>query len=129
MKKSIVILFVMSFFVIQTYAQKVEVLYFKAKLACCAAKACANLEGQVKSVVEKNFKTSDVIFKSIMLTDSANTALIQKYNAQSQTVVVVQLKKKKAQTKDVSSIVRDFSRSKDEATFEKDIVAAIKEML
>jgi len=129
MKKLSVLLFVVLFFTLQGYAQKVEVLYFKANLACCAAKACANLEGQIKSVVEKNFKTSVVAFKTIMLNDTAQSELINRYNAKSQTVVLVQKKKKNPQTKDVSEMVKNFNRTKDEAVFEKDIVAAIKELL
>ncbi|OPZ98006.1 MAG: hypothetical protein BWY70_01339 [Bacteroidetes bacterium ADurb.Bin408] len=117
------------FIAVASQAQKVHVLYFKANLACCAAKACANLEGQVKSVVEKNFKSTDVAFKTVMLSDSANTALVNKYNAKSQTVVILQNKKKNAQSKDVSELVKEFSRSKDEAVFEKEMIAAIKELL
>ncbi len=129
MKKSIVLLFVLSLFIIQSHAQKVEVLFFKANLACCAAKACANLEGQIKSVVEKNFKSAHVAFKTVMLSDSANAELVNQYNAKSQTVVIVQKKKKNAQSKDVSELVKNLTRTKDEATFEKDFVAAIKELL
>lgn len=129
MKKIIFLSILSVFVVLTTQAQKVNVLYFKANLACCAAKACANLEGQVKSVIEKNFKVTDVAFKTVMLSDSGNTALVNKYNAKSQTVVIVQTKKKKAQSKDVSEIVKNFTRTKDEAAFEKEIIAAIKEML
>lgn len=129
MKKSISVLFILTFTVLTSFAQKAEVLYFKANLACCAGKACANLEGQVKAVVDKNFKATEVAFKTVMLADSANTALVNKFSAKSQTVVVVQTKKKKALSKDVSELVKNFSRTKDEAAFEKDFVAAIKELL
>lgn len=129
MKKSLVFISVLTFFALTTFAQKAEVLYFKANLACCAAKACSNIEGQVKAVVEKNFNANEVVFKSIMIADSANTELVNKYSAKSQTVVVVQTKKKKALNKDVSDLVKNFSRSRDEAAFEKDFVAAIKELL
>jgi len=129
MKKSILMLFVLAFFAITSYAQKVEVLYFKAQLACCHARACANLEGQVKDVVEKNFKSSDVVFKAVQVADESNADLVKKYEAKSQTVVAVPLKNKKAEAIDVSDIVKNFARSKDEAAFEKDIVAAIKKLL
>jgi len=129
MKKNILLLVVSVFMMLAAQAQKVQVLYFKANLACCAAKACANLEGQVKSVVEKNFKAADVAFKAVMLSDSGNVALVNQYNAKSQTVVIVQNKKKKAVSKDVSELVKDFTRTKDEAVFEKEMIAAIKELL
>jgi len=129
MKKSMVLLFILSFFVFQSYAQKVEVLYFKANLACCAARACANLEGQIKTVVERNFKNTEVVFKTIKIADAENAELVKKYDAKSQTLIIVPLKKKKATYKDVSDLAKTLARSSDEAAFEKDIVAAIKELL
>jgi len=129
MKKSMFLFFILSFFVFQSYAQKVEVLYFKANLACCAARSCANLEGQVKTVVERNFKDTEVVFKSVMIADAVNAELVQKYNAKSQTLILVPLKNKKATDKDVSDLVKLLARSSDEEAFEKDIVAAIKEIL
>lgn len=111
----------------QKPAKGVEVLYFKAELACCQAKACNNLENVTKTIIEKNFKSDKVTFKTIKLADQENKPLIDLYKAKSQTVVLVNAKKKK--TLDVSDIVRKFARHNNQATFEKELVAKIKGIL
>jgi hypothetical protein len=79
----------------------VEVLYFKANLACCKARACNALEGDIQAIITKNFTDGSVVFRQIKLADTTNKALIDKYNAKSQTVVIVKGKKKKEIRKDV----------------------------
>lgn len=111
----------------QKPAKGVEVLYFKAELACCQATACNNLESVTKAIIEKNFKSDKVTFKTIKLADQENKPLIDLYKAKSQTVVLVNSKKKK--TIDVSDIVRKFARHNDQSTFEKELVAKIKGIL
>ena len=111
----------------QKPAKGVEVLYFKAELACCQAKACNNLENVTKTIIEKNFKSDKVTFKTIKLADQENKPLIDLYKAKSQTVVLVNAKKKK--TLDVSDIVRKFARHNNQATFEKELVDKIKGIL
>jgi hypothetical protein len=112
-----------------TFAQKTEVLYFKADLACCQARACNALEGDVKAVVEKNFNGETVVFKEIKLADPNNKELIEKYNAKSQTVVIVTHKKKKETFVDVTDIVRNYSRFKNKEELEKNFVAKINESM
>jgi hypothetical protein len=129
MKHLIISIILCCVFAGYTTAQKVEVLYFKANLPCCHAKACTNLEGQVKEVVEKNFTKKDVIFKTVLLAESENAELVSKYNAKSQTVIVVSKNKKKEQFEDVSDIVRNFNRTKEQSEFEQKITASIKKML
>lgn len=107
----------------------VEVLYFKAELACCKARACNALEADVQKVVETNFKDQNVAFKEIKLSDSANAELVQTYNAKSQTVVIVTTKKKKATSSDVSDVVASYSRTRDYAAFEKQLTEKINETL
>jgi len=98
-------------------------------LACCKAAACNNLENEVKSIIEKHFAGKAVSFKQVALADEANKELIEKYNAKSQTVVLVTTNKKKETSVDVSDIVRKYTRSGDKETFENELVAKINESL
>ncbi|MDD3479702.1 MAG: hypothetical protein PHI42_04890 [Paludibacteraceae bacterium] len=104
----------------------VEVLYFKAQLSCCQARACNTLENDIKTLIAANFDASKVTFTEILLTDEKNKALIEQYKAKSQTVVVVNAKKKK--TMDVSDLVRTYLRNGDKATFEKELIQKIKNL-
>ena len=130
MKKAIILL-ALSIATMGVYAQKnkVEVLYFKAQLACCKAAACNNLENEVKSIIEKNFAGKAVTFKQVALADEANKALVEKYEAKSQTVVLVVTKKKKETAVDVSEIIRRYARTNDKAAFEKELTDKINEVL
>ena len=38
----------------QSNKRNVEVLYFKANLACCKATACNVLEGNIRSIIERD---------------------------------------------------------------------------
>jgi hypothetical protein len=101
----------------------VEVLYFKAQLSCCQARACNTLENDIKTLIAANFDTSKVTFTEVLLADAKNKALVEQYKAKSQTVVVVNAKKKK--TIDVSDLVRTYLRNGDKATFEKELIQKI----
>ncbi len=129
--KKIIILLVMSIATIGLFAQKnkVEVLYFKAQLSCCKAASCNKIENEIKDIIKKNFEGKAVGFKQVLLSDQANKALIEKYNAKSQTVILVSKKKKKETFADLSDIVQKYSNSKDKATFEKEIINRINEKL
>ena len=104
----------------------VEVLYFKAQLSCCQARACNTLENDIKTLIAANFDASKVTFTEVLLADAKNKALIEEYKAKSQTVVVVNAKKKK--TMDVSDLVRTYLRNGDKATFEKELIQKIKSL-
>ncbi len=125
MKKLMVLTVVALLLGFNTMAQKVQVLYFKANLSCCAAKACATLEKDVKTVVEKNFSTDKVTFSVVKLEDEVNKKLVEKYNAKSQTVVLVVKKKKKEKIVDLSDVVRKYSRGGNKDEFEKEFVTAV----
>ncbi len=116
---------------IGVFAQKssVEVLYFKAQLACCKAAACNNLENEVKTIIEKNFPNGNVTFKQVALANEANKDLVAQYNAKSQTVVAIKTVKKKETSTDISDIVRNYARTNDKEKFETDLVAKINEIL
>ena len=101
MKKS-VLLFLVSLLTIsagtvlaQANKKSTEVLYFKANLCKCKQGACNALQADVDSVVIKYFQGENIQFKVIKLADVANKDLVAKYNAKSQTVVIVSRKKKK----------------------------------
>ena len=129
--KKIILFLTLSIVTIGLFAQKnkAEVLYFKAQLPCCQATACNNLEQEVKSIIEKNFTKGEVSFKQIALADTNNKALVDKYNAKSQTVVIVNHKKKNNSSLDLSDLVRGYARTDDKATFEKELVAKLQESI
>jgi hypothetical protein len=129
--KKIIVIVALSIATMGLYAQKksVEVLYFKAQLACCKAAACNNLEAEVNGIITKNFTGKNVTFKQVALADDANKALIEKHNAKSQTVVLVVTKKKEVTSVDVSDIIRRYARSSDKAAFEKELTDKINEAL
>jgi hypothetical protein len=130
MKRSFVILMFFALFMgLTSIAQKAEVLYFKAELACCRARSCNALESDVKTAVEKNFTNGDVTFRVLKLADAANKDLVEKYHARSQTVVVVATKRKKETTVDISDIVRDYSRNRNRDVFEQNLVAKVNECM
>ena len=129
--KKVIILLVMSIATIGLFAQKneVEVLYFKAQLSCCKAASCNKMENEIKDIIKKNFEGKAVSFRQVPLSDEANKALIEKYNAKSQTVILVSKKKKKETFTDLSDIIQKYSKTKDKVTFEKEIISKINEKL
>lgn len=129
MKKTLLLLSLVMLMGATAIAQKAEVLYFKANLACCQARACATVEKDVKAAVEKNFTNDKVVFKQIKLDDPANKALIDKHNAKSQTVVMVVKKRKGETVIDLTDIVRTYTRNSNKEALEKDIVARMKPAL
>lgn len=110
-------------------AQKAEVLYFKANLSCCQAKACNEVENIIKTIIETNFDAKKVVFKEVLIADESNKELVEKHNAKSQTVVVITKKRKSETAVDISDIVRSYSRSKDEEILKNDLIAKITECI
>ena len=106
-----------------------EVLYFKANLACCKAKACNALEANVKSIIEKNWADGSVTFRQVKLSDTTNNELIKRYNAQSQTLILVVTKKTTEFSTDLSAILRFFVSTNDTAKFEKELINNINEAI
>lgn len=113
----------------QSNKKSTEVLYFKANLCKCKAGACNALQADVDSVLIKYFKDENIQFKVIKLADEANKDLVAKYNAKSQTVIIVCKRKKKENSIDVSDIVANYSRTKDKAKFENEMKEKINEIL
>lgn len=123
--KKLISIIAMCLLTINIFAQsnKTEILYFKAQLSCCQAKACNALEDDIKQIIATNFDKS-IIFKQVALSDKNNKSLIEKYNAKSQSVVLLN----QNGSLDISDIVRVYVRSSDKDAFEKDLVAKIKEI-
>ena len=113
----------------QSNKKSADVLYFKANLCPCKAKSCNALEGNIKSVIEKDFPKGNVNFKVVKLADEANKELVDKYNALSQTVVIVSKKKKKEVSVDVSDLVNTYAKDNDQAKFETAFTSKINESL
>lgn len=129
MRKFVLLAFFLLMGVLASVAQKAEVLYFKAELACCQAKACDAIEADVKAIVDKNFDDEMVTFKEVKLAEASNKELVEIHKAKSQTVVIVAKKKKKETIVDVSDIVRNYSRSRNKAVFETELLAKINESI
>lgn len=108
MKKLMIILSVILATSAIANAQKAEFLYFKADLACCKAKSCNALEGDLKALIEKNYPKGEVVFKTIKISDEANKDLVSKYNATSQTCILVVKKKKGDLFYDLSDLVKKY---------------------
>jgi len=113
----------------QSNKKSIEVLYFKANLACCKARACNALQADVDSVLIKYFSDKMIEFKVIRLADEANKDLVAKYNAKSQTVVIIKKKGKKESATDVSFIVQEYARTYDKEKFENELKEKISESL
>ena len=113
----------------QSKKNSTEVLYFKANLCKCKAGACNALQADVDSVIVKYFQNENIEFKVIKLADEANKELVTRFNAKSQTVVIISQKKKKENVVDVSAIVANYSKTKDKAKFEAEMKAKINESL
>ena len=133
--KKIPFLLMLTFVVMATMAfakekkNTIEVLYFKANLACCKAKACNALEGKVKEIVDKNWTDGSVTFRQVKLSDSTNTELVKKYSAQSQTLILVKTNKKKEASLDISAILKEYAKTNDAQKFETEFTAKINEFI
>ncbi|MDA3818926.1 MAG: hypothetical protein PF590_00415 [Candidatus Delongbacteria bacterium] len=106
-----------------------EVLFFKAELSCCKARACEQLEKDIKSMVEESFSDNELAFRSVKIADKENKALVNKYNAKSQTVVVVADKKGKEKSIDISDLVARYQKTQNKEAVKKEIVDKIKTIL
>ncbi len=132
MKTRILILVIALFASLSIYAQKnkgsVEVLYFKAQLACCQAKSCNVLENDLKTIIQNNF-SKKVKFKEIKLNEPKNDNLIKKYSARSQTVIVISTKKGNEKSLDLTNIINEYKKNSDLENFEKQIIEKIKSIM
>lgn len=113
----------------QTPKKSVEVLYFKADLACCRARACNALQADIDAVLTKYFAEQNILFKAIRIADPANQELVTQYNAKAQSVLIIKTNRKKQTAIDLTSIVHQYSIDHDKAMFEDQLKAKINEIL
>ena len=106
-----------------------EVLFFKAELSCCKARACEQLEKDIKSIVEENFSDNELTFRSVKIADKENKALVGKYDAKSQSVVVVTDKSGEEKFIDISDLVARYQKNQNKETVKNEIVKKIKTIL
>ena len=133
MKKSI-LFFLVAFLILSgaTFGkskENIEVLYFKAKQCACKTMTCNAIEDQVKSVIDKEFQNKNIEFKRVWLNEKENDALIQKYSAKPQTVVLVKMKKEKETVTDLTEIVKDFATKQNKEKFETELKEKISASL
>ena len=129
MKKTIILAFALLLSV-AAFSQKgttAVLMYFKADLACCKARACAALENEVKSIVERNFPNGNVVFREVKISDPENAALVEQYKAQSQTVILVVNRKKKISSAEATSLLKEYQQNGDKTAFEAALVKFIQE--
>lgn len=113
----------------QSKNKSVEVLYFKAKQCACKTRVCDALEGQIKTLIEKDFPGENIEFKRVWLNDKENTALIEKYQAKPQTVVLVKTKRKKEWSTDLTQQVKNLTVRGKTETAETELKTLIAENL
>ncbi len=106
-----------------------EVLFFKAELSCCKARACEQLEKDIKSIVEENFSDNELTFRSVKIADKENKALVGKYDAKSQSVVVVTDKSGEEKFIDISDLVARYQKNQNKESVKNEIVKKIKTIL
>ncbi|MBP7496555.1 MAG: hypothetical protein KA792_02690 [Bacteroidales bacterium] len=112
----------------QSKKGNIDVLYFKANLPCCKARACNALEADLQKIIQKNYTDGTVVLKQIKLDDEANKSLIDKYKAKSQTVIIVKTLKKKEFSEDISDLVSAYFFNKNLENFEKELIVKIDEL-
>ena len=124
----LVILFITNVAFSQTKCS-VEVLYFKAKLCGCKARVCDALEANVRSLIQEEYPDMNIEFKTVSLADAANKDLIAKHNARSQTVVMIQTKKKNETVVDLTAIVQTYSRDRNKEKFKNDLTIKVGDQI
>lgn len=132
MKRTLTLVVTTIMFIGFAYGQKknsTEVLYFKTPLACCKARSCNVLQADIDSIVVKYFKDEKIQFKVVMINDDTNKELVEKFKAESQTVIMVQTKRKKEFVTDLTPIVVAYKSSYDREKFETDMKNTIKSSL
>ena len=110
------------------FSQKAEFMYFKAKLSCCQARSCNALEAEIKKIIESNFKPEDVVFKTILIDAPENKELVEKYQAKSQTCILIVNQKKKVLDYNLTNFVRNYqiASNEDKKLREQELVLEIK---
>ncbi len=125
MKKIVFFILAGLLFAGQAKAQNVEVLYFRADLGCCQARACEFFSGQVKEAMEQNYNSKDVVFRVVRIASPDNADLVKAHNARSMSLVVVNSANGKS--KDMSHALAEYRRDRDMDKLEAAIAEAVDE--
>lgn len=122
MKKLLLILTILlGFSNIAFAADKINVYYFYGKPRCTT---CMKIENYTKSAVA-SMKDKDVVFKGIDMDNTANGAVVKKYNLYTKSVVVSKFKNGKEQWKNLDKIWVKVGNEKDFKTY---IITEIKNL-
>lgn len=120
MKKLLLILTILLGFANITFAaDKVNVYYFYGKPRCVT---CMKIENYTKSAVE-SMKDKDVVFKGIDMDNSANGAMVKKYNLFTKSVVLSKTRKGKEKWKNLDKV---FLKVGNENDFKNYVITEIK---
>lgn len=132
MRNPILLLTILMFAALTTIAQSkktsIEVLYFKANLCACKARVCTVVGGDIKTIVEKCYPDSSVKFREVAIADEKNKEMVTKYNAQSQSLIIVNKKKKKENFLDISDVVKGYAQKQDKVALEQELKSKIVEL-
>lgn len=113
----------------QSKNKSVEVLYFKAKQCACKTRACNALENKLKTIIEEDFPDKNIEFKQVWLNEKENEALIEKYHAKAQTVIMVKTKRKKEWITDLTEPVQNLTNMGKTETAKTELIKLIAENL
>jgi hypothetical protein len=100
-------------------ADKINVYYFYGKPRCST---CMKIEAYTKSAVA-SMKDKDVVFKAVDMDNTANGAIVKKYNLYTKSVIISKVKNSKEQWKNLDKI---FLKAGNEQNFKKYITTEIK---
>ena len=100
-------------------ADKVNVYYFYGKPRCTT---CIKIENYTKSAVA-SMKDKDVVFKGLDMDNTANIAMVKKYNLYTKSVIISKVKNSKEQWKNLDKI---FLKAGNEQDFKNYITTEIK---
>lgn len=121
--KKILLLFIffLGFANISFAADKVNVYYFYGKPRCAT---CMKIENYTKSAVA-SMNDKNVIFKGIDMDNTANGAMVKKYNLYTKSVIISKVKNSKEQWKNLDKI---FLKAGNEQDFKNYIITEIKNL-
>ena len=100
-------------------ADKVNVYYFYGKPRCTT---CMKIENYTKSAVA-SMNDKNVVFKGIDMDNSANTAMVKKYNLFTKSVIISKVKNGKEQWKNLDKV---FLKVGNEQDFKNYIITETK---
>lgn len=100
-------------------ADKVNVYYFHGKPRCVT---CMKIENYTKSAIE-SMNDKDVVFKGIDMDNSANGAMVKKYNLFTKSVIISKNKNGKEQWKNLDKI---WLKVNNEQSFKNYVITEIK---